>query len=155
MNATNATKAYAVVEIESGVHAADPHKLIAMLYQGALLAIANAKNAMLRKDIHDKGAAISKAIMIIGDGLQASLDKNVGGELAQNLDSLYAYMCTRLLQANVNNDPAALDEVARLLGELKGAWEAIRQTVVAAEANPAPQAVSSKQPALVYGRMRA
>jgi flagellar secretion chaperone FliS len=154
MNATTATKAYAAVEIESGVHAADPHKLIAMLYQGALLAIANARNAMLRKDTPAKGAAISKAILIIGDGLQASLDKNVGGELAQNLDALYSYMCNRLLAANASNDVAALDEVARLLGELKGAWDSIRQTVTAATAAPAPQtAVPNKQSALVYGRM--
>lgn len=154
MNAKTATQAYAAVEVESGVHAADPHKLVAMLYQGALLAIANAKNAMLRKDIPAKGAAISKAILIIGEGLQASLDKNVGGQLAQNLDALYGYMCTRLLQANANNDMAALDEVARLLGDLKGAWDSIRQTVMAAESKPAPQvAAPNKQPALVYGRM--
>ncbi|MBI4809573.1 MAG: flagellar export chaperone FliS [Nitrosomonadales bacterium] len=152
MNANTATKAYASVEIESGVHAADPHKLISMLFQGALLAIANARNGILHKDIPAKGAAISKAIMIIGEGLQASLDKNVGGELAQNLDALYSYMCTRLLVANVNDDVAALDEVAGLLNELKGAWDGIRQAV-SAPAAPAPQAVKSKQPALVYGRM--
>lgn len=152
MNATTATKAYAKIGIESGVLAADPHKLIAMLYQGALLAIANARNGILRKDIPAKGAAISKAIMIIGEGLQASLDKNVGGELAQNLDALYSYMCTRLLIANVNDDIAALDEVTHLLGELKGAWDGIRQKVTAP--TPAVQPVmTGKQPALVYGRM--
>lgn len=155
MNAATATQTYAAVEIESGVHAADPHKLIAMLYQGALLAITNAKNALLRKDVAAKGAAISKAIMIIGDGLQASLDKNVGGELAHNLDALYGYMNVRLLQANANNDVAALDEVAQLLGELKGAWDTIRPAVMASEQRPAPQTVASKQPALVYGRMQA
>ena len=155
MNATTATKAYAAVEIESGVHAADPHKLIAMLYQGAMLAIANAKNAMLRKDIPAKGAAISKAILIIGEGLQASLDKNVGGQLALNLDALYGYMCTRLLAANMNDDVAALDEVARLLGELQGAWDSIRSTVTGTASALAQQqaAMPNKQPALVYGRM--
>lgn len=154
MNAKTATKAYASVEIESGVHAADSHKLIAMLFQGALLAIANARNGIQRKDIAAKGAAISKAIMIIGEGLQASLDKNVGGELAQNLDALYSYMCTRLLIANVNDDIAALDEVSHLLSELKGAWDGIRQAVTATAAAPAQKsAPMSKQPALVYGRM--
>lgn len=126
MNATAASKAYAKVGVESGVVAADPHRLVSMLYQGALLAIANAKNGILRKDIPAKGAAISKAIAIIGEGLDASLDKKVGGELAQNLSSLYDYMCNRLLSANLNNDMAALDEVARLLNDLKGAWESIR-----------------------------
>lgn len=155
MNATTATKTYAKISVESGVAAADPHKLISMLYQGALLAIANAKNAILRKDIPGKGASISKAILIIDEGLKASLNKNVGGELAHNLDSLYDYMSSRLLTANVKNDMDALNEVAQLLNELNGAWESIRQPAVAT--TTAPQAaqdfVQKKQPALVYGRM--
>lgn len=134
MNAASAIKAYAKVEVESGVTVADPHKLISMLYQGALLAIANAKNAMLRKDIPAKGAAISKAIAIIDEGLNASLDKSVEGGLAQNLSALYGYMCTRLLTANLKNDIAALDEVARLLNDLKGAWDSIRPNAAAAAA---------------------
>lgn len=134
MNANTASKAYAKVGVESGVTAADPHKLISMLYQGALLAIANAKNGILRKDIPAKGAAISKAIAIIDEGLNASLDKKVGGDLAQNLSSLYEYMGRRLLTANLNNDMAALDEVARLLNDLKGAWDSIRQPAAASAA---------------------
>lgn len=126
MNATAAIRAYAKVGVESGVSAADPHKLIVMLYQGALLAIANAKNGILRKDVAAKSAAISKAIAIIDEGLNASVDKSVGGELAQNLSSLYEYMCMRLIAANLNNDMAALEEVACLLNDLKGAWDGIR-----------------------------
>ncbi|MFA7238593.1 MAG: flagellar export chaperone FliS [Sulfuricellaceae bacterium] len=141
MNATTASKAYAKVDVESGVLAADPHKLIAMLYQGALLAIATAKNGMMRKNIAAKGAAISKAISIIDDGLNASLDKKVGGEMAQNLSSLYDYMARRLLVANLNNDMGALDEVARLLNDLKGAWESIRPGAAAAAAAPAAEVV--------------
>jgi flagellar protein FliS len=153
MNATTGANAYAKTDIESGVLAADPHKLIAMLYQGALLAIANAKNSMLRKDIPAKCKYISHAMVIIDEGLKASLDKNVGGELALNLESLYDYMCSRLFIANVNNDIAALDEVARLLGEIKGAWDSIRQQSITQsnipQQNPIPM---NKQPALVYGR---
>ena len=151
MNASTAISAYHKVGVESAVTAADPHKLIAMLYQGALLAISNARNAILRKDVPAKGAAISKAIMIIDDGLNASLDKNVGGELAKNLGSLYEYMGNRLLSANLNNDIAALDEVTRLLSELKGAWDAIRPTgtapAVSAPQPPAAQAGQAAQPA--------
>ncbi|MDO8464981.1 MAG: flagellar export chaperone FliS [Gallionella sp.] len=127
MNATSAVKAYAKIGVESGVSAADPHKLISMLYQGALLAIANAKNGIINKDIPAKGSAISKAISIIEEGLNASLDKSVGGELVRNLSSLYEYMTMRLLTANLKNDMDALDEVARLLSDLKSAWESIRQ----------------------------
>ena len=67
MNASIATRAYSKIGVESGVAAADPHKLIAMLYQGALLAIANAKNGIMRHDVAAKGTAISKAIAIIDE----------------------------------------------------------------------------------------
>ncbi|MDO8989226.1 MAG: flagellar export chaperone FliS [Sideroxyarcus sp.] len=154
MNTAAAIKAYANTDLESSVLAADPHKLIALLYQGALLAIANARNAMLRKDIPAKGKAISHAMAIIDEGLKASLDKNVGGDLVHNLEALYDYMCARLLAANVNNDVEALDEVARLLGEIKGAWDSIRETALKQQMPVAPpQPVPmNKQPALVYGR---
>ena len=156
MNAATGIKAYAKTDLESGVLAADPHKLIALLYQGALLAIANAKNALLRKDIPAKCKAISHAMLIIDEGLKASLDKNVGGDLVHNLEALYDYMCSRLLIANLNNDVEALDEVARLLGDIKGAWDSIREIAVTQQTTAAPQppvsAPMNKQPALVYGR---
>lgn len=159
MNATAAINAYANVGLETSVAAADPHKLILLLYQGALLAISSARNQMLRKDIAAKGKYISQAIMIIEEGLKASLDKNAGGELAQNLSALYEYMSQRLLLANLKNDVAALDEVSRLLTELKGAWEAIRPqvTTIQAEAPFTPQPAEPVKPAkpaaLTYGRM--
>ncbi len=147
MNAIKAINAYNKVNVESGVTAADPHKLIAMLYQGALLAIANAKNGILRNDIPAKGKAISHAILIIDSGLNASLDKEVGGALALNLSALYDYMTRRLLTANMNNDMQALDEVAHLLGDLKGAWEEIRQPTAVPAAKSVPPAAH-----LVYAR---
>ena len=155
MNATTAIKAYTNVGLESGVTAADPHKLILLLYQGALLAISSAKNQMMRKEIEAKGKSISQAIMIIDSGLKASLDESVGGELAQNLSALYSYMSQRLLVANLKNDAGALDEVSRLLTELKGAWEEIRPKVAPANtsANTQPQAQPAKPAPLTYGRM--
>lgn len=147
MNTMTAIKTYNKVRVESGVAAADPHQLILMLFQGALLAIVNAKNGMLRKDIPAKGAAISQAILIIDDGLKASLNKDVGGELAHNLAALYDYMTNRLLTANLKNDEIALNEVARLLKDLKGAWESIRpETTSTSPASPTitrQQAVST------------
>jgi flagellar protein FliS len=129
MNTNTAINAYNKVDIESGVNAANPHKLILMLYQGALLAIISAKNQILREETAAKGTSISKAITIIDEGLKACLDKNAGGELAQNLSSLYDYMNQRLLIANLKNDTDILDEVSQLLSELKGAWENIRSGI--------------------------
>lgn len=136
MYSKTAINAYTNVGIDSGVTSADPHKLIALLFQGALLAIANAKNGILRQNIPAKGKAISHAILIINNGLNLSLDKEVGGDLALNLSALYEYMSTRLVVANLNNDMAILDEVSGLLVDLKGAWDSIR-----------PQAAMSAPPA--------
>src|ERR1019366_2837701 len=141
MNMNSAVKAYSNIAIESKAHSSDPHKLILMLYQGALLSIASAKNQMMRNEIAAKGKSISQAISIINDGLKASLDLSVGGELALNLSDLYTYMIQRLLQANMKNDTAILDEVSTLLLELRGAWESIRQPA----ARPQPQ-VNAPQP---------
>jgi len=120
--------AYAKVGMETGVLAASPHKLIVMLFDGALTAIGAALTSMRSGNIGDKGKSISKAIMIIDSGLRASLDKKAGGEIAESLDALYEYMSARLLQANLKNEPDILEEVQRLLTELRDAWNAIADT---------------------------
>jgi flagellar secretion chaperone FliS len=106
------------------VETATPHRLIQMLMEGAHDRIAAARGNMERGAIAEKGMQISWAISII-DGLRVSLDKSVGGEVAQNLDDLYQYMTRRLAEANLKNEPSYLDEVAGLLRQIKGAWEAI------------------------------
>lgn len=125
MNTSTAVKAYAKVGIESAVLGASPHRLISLLFEGALSEVARAKKGIARKEIAVKGEAISRAISIIGEGLNASLDKKAGGELAQNLSALYDYLVLRLLAANLTNDVAILDEVAGLLTELKAGWDGI------------------------------
>jgi flagellar protein FliS len=153
MNMSSAVKAYSNIAIESKAHSSDPHKLILMLYQGALLSIASAKNQMLRKEVSAKGKSISQAISIINDGLKASLDLNVGGELAVNLSDLYTYMIQRLLVANMKNDTVILDEVSGLLLELRGAWESIRQAEPRPQVNTSAPHQPAEKATLVYGRM--
>jgi flagellar protein FliS len=117
--------AYANVGVETGVMAASPHKLIVMLFDGAVAAVGSALVHMQAGSIPEKGKAISKAIQIIENGLRASLDRKAGGQIGENLDALYEYMQHRLLLANLQNDPAILEEVQRLLNELREAWNAI------------------------------
>jgi flagellar protein FliS len=116
---------YAKVSIETGVLAASPVRLIVMLYDGAITACHSAIGSMQRKEIEQKGAMLSRAIMIIESGLRLSLDKKAGGEIAESLDALYIYMSGRLASANVRNQPEQVQEVIKLLLDLKGAWEAI------------------------------
>lgn len=124
-------QAYAKVSLDTGVAAADPHRLILMLFEGARVAIVNARAGMQRGDVPGKGIAISKAISIIDEGLKASLDLRAGGALAGQLQGLYEYMVRRLFVANAENSVEALDEVGKLLGELHEAWSAIAPREVA------------------------
>ncbi|MBP9227165.1 MAG: flagellar export chaperone FliS [Sulfuritalea sp.] len=133
----SAAQSYAKVGVETGVAAADSHRLILMLFDGALLAVAKAGSAMEQKRIAEKGQIISHAIDIIANGLKASLNFAAGDELANRLAALYDYMCNRLLYANLKNDAAALNEVGRLLAELRSAWVEIAQDPAVASASKA------------------
>lgn len=120
--AQRALNAYAKVGIQSGIEVADPHRLILMLFEGALIAVSDARRHLAGKQIAARGMAVSKAIMIIENGLKASLDMSSGGDLSQHLAGLYDYMCSRLLSANLHASDTPLEEVYRLLGDLKDAW---------------------------------
>jgi flagellar protein FliS len=129
--ATNATlqraaRAYGQVGITSGVDTADPHKLILMLFDGALEAVNRARMHLAAGQVAAKAQAISQAVLIVEQGLNASLDRQSGGPLAQTLTDLYDYIARRLLIANAGNDPDGFDEASRLLGELRSAWVAMR-----------------------------
>lgn len=132
---SNPASAYAQVGVETGVSAASPHKLILMLFDGAIMALGSATRHMGEGNIPAKGMDISKAIEIISNGLRVSLDLEAGGELAERLFALYDYMTIRLLHANLHNDLAAIDEVSRLLGELRSAWEEIAVDPAVVSAN--------------------
>jgi len=119
------TAAYHRVNVETGVTAADPHRLIAMLYDGAIDAVAAARGALQRGDIATKGAAISKAVRIVEEGLRGGLNTNAGGQLADNLGQLYIYIIGRLTHANLHNDDSALRECIELLTPLRDAWKMI------------------------------
>ena len=120
--------AYQKIGVETGVLAASPHKLIAMLYEGAVKAIDQASVHMAAGDIEKKGESIAKAVQIILVGLRASLNREAGGELADNLYELYDYMARRLFEANVKNNQEMLSEVRDLLESIKGAWDEIGAT---------------------------
>lgn len=123
-----AAQSYSSMKVQTSVEDASPHRLIQMLFEGALERIAQAKGAMVRNQIARKGELVGKALAIVG-GLQGSLNDKEGGELAIKLDGLYDYIMRRLSKANYDNDPEILDECGRLLGELKAGWDAIADEV--------------------------
>jgi flagellar protein FliS len=124
MNAMTAMRQYQSVNNQAQAIEADPHRLIQMLIEGGLTRLAQARGAMERNQTALKGELVGKAIAIIG-GLRQGLNVEQGGELAVNLDRLYEYMTTRLMEANLKNDPVILEEVSGLLREVKNGWDAI------------------------------
>lgn len=152
----NALNVYGRTSIDAEVESASPHKLICLLFEGALKAIQLAKVHMLNRAIEQKGASISKAIAIIEEGLRGSLEHDgEAAQLAENLDALYDYLGTRLLTANLKNDTAILDEVYGILLQIKTAWDAIEKpvTVDLAPANDAAAALKAQRMPLSYGRV--
>ncbi|MDT7525735.1 MAG: flagellar export chaperone FliS [Pseudidiomarina maritima] len=121
--------AYGRVGIESHVLSASPHKLISLLFDGAIQAIKGAKAHIAQKNIAAKAQSISKALDIVNQGLLAAVDKEQGGDLAERLEALYTYVAELLLKANLHNDVAKLDEAAALLEQIGSAWKEIQPQI--------------------------
>ena len=129
---TRSASVYKRVAVETGVQAADSHRLVGLLFDGLLQAVAAARGAMERGDLVAKGEQIGKAVRIIEEGLKPGLDKQDGGDLAQNLEGLYGYCTMRLALANARNDESIVEEVGRLMAEIASAWKDIKSDTPAA-----------------------
>ena len=101
-------------------------KILLMLYEGAVRFLKFARMGIEEKSAKIRGENISKIMGILTE-LDCALDREGGGELVENLSGLYRYMMDRLTHANVENDTEALNEVERLLTELKDGFEGALQ----------------------------
>lgn len=124
MNTQVALASYSKVNYGANVEIASPHRLIDMLFEGALERIIQAKGAMQYGNVEMKGKKVNDAVRIVG-GLRENLNKESGGDIAENLDALYVYIQSILAKAHMNNDEKLLDEAGNLLGELRLAWKQI------------------------------
>ena len=128
MNHRSALQQYNQVRAHVQTEGASPHRLIQILMDGAIEKINVAKGLIERRDVPEKVRNINWALSMI-DGLRQSLDIEKGGEIANNLESLYDYMQRRLIVANAENDPSILDEVVSLMLEIKSAWDAVPENI--------------------------
>jgi flagellar secretion chaperone FliS len=124
-NYLSAIGKYKKVDMHSAVLSASPHRLVQLLFDGAIARVAEAKGHTERGDMPRKVASISACVNIV-NGLRGSLNMEKGGEIAIHLDQLYDYIARRLIAANRRNDLAALAEVQQLLHDLRKGWEGIR-----------------------------
>jgi flagellar protein FliS len=123
--------------VVTGVATADNVQLIQMLFDGLTESLATAKGHIQNNAIEEKSKALSRAGRIVV-GLQGALDFERGGELAQNLNELYAYVTRRLFHVNAYNDLTVLDEVQSLIKDIAEAWKTL------------PSLLGQTQPAMRY-----
>lgn len=107
---------------ETQITTTDPGTVLLLLYQGAIDALNRAAGFMAVGNMADKGKQILKANDIINQFI-ASLDFEVGGELAHNLEGLYRFMLEQILFANAHNEAKPLTTVVSLLTTLKSGWD--------------------------------
>lgn len=111
---------------EVNVTARSPLELVVLLYDGALTAIEQARDALAQRDLVAKRKAMTKAFAIVGH-LQSTLNMEEGREVAEQLDRLYVFVTDRLVEFNTQGRREALDEAARVMTTLRDAWAAIAQ----------------------------
>jgi flagellar secretion chaperone FliS len=100
----------------------DKGAILLVLYNAAIELLEEAKSAIERGDVVEKGRHLSQTHAIVSE-LLACLDFDVGGNLAESLRDLYVFMLEQLARANMNNDANSLDVVISLLRTLYGGWE--------------------------------
>jgi flagellar protein FliS len=116
--------AYQKENVKSRLASANSYTIIQMLMQGAMERLARGKGCIERKDLEGKAENLSKASSIIL-ALSECLDYLEGMEVIKNLESLYLYMNDRITDASIQKSVEPIEEVMKLLAEIKGAWDTI------------------------------
>lgn len=119
-----AQASYQNVDLSTRVEGASPHQLIALLFEEALNALDALSAAAVRRDFARVASAQARALSIVG-GLQASLDIERGGELAENLAAVYREASRLILAAGKANEPMFAQQARTMLAEIASAWTAI------------------------------
>ncbi len=107
---------------QSQIQTASPEKILIMLYDGAIQFLNKALKAIEENNIQECHNNIVAAQNIISEFMN-TLNFDIGGDVAKNLYSLYEYLHYRLVQGNINKDPAMVKEVLQHLKDLKQTWE--------------------------------
>ncbi|WP_432735640.1 flagellar export chaperone FliS [Maridesulfovibrio sp. FT414] len=127
--------------LSTQIHTTSKGELLIMLYDAAIKFMKQAKIKIEERDYAAKGILISKAIEVISE-LTSSLNKEKGGELAENLSQLYLFCNTQLLQANLKMDTKKLDDVIKIIDGIASAYREIIPTVEAQAAVPLESAAT-------------
>lgn len=109
---------------ETSINTSSPMVLVTMLYQGAIRFLRQAANDIESQDLASKGQSIDRAVAIV-QHLQSTLDMKNGREISKDLDRLYTYSLSRILEGSLKLEKKPIEEVIQLLSTLLSAWEGI------------------------------
>ena len=115
-----AHRTYAANQRETSVSSAKPVELVAMVYQRLLDHLQTGKAQMAAGE--DSSESFTKAIDLITTGLESCLDKEKGGEIAQNLAFMYDWGCKEIIRARLRRDPEMIQGVINAFVPLAEAW---------------------------------
>ena len=124
MNALAALSQYGKIKDDTQTMYASPHQLMLMLFDGALEAMSLTIAAIQNKNFELRSKQNTRSIAII-NGMRECLDMEAGGELADNLYSLYQYMAQELFRASFKNDAETIRNIQTMLKDIRGSWEKI------------------------------
>ena len=131
---------------EVAIKTANPVQLVVILYDAAIQSLQEAVQHLKRNDISSRARSLNKTVAVITE-LQASLNFDVGGNIAGSLDRLYTYMKQRIFRANVDQTAEPLEEVITLLGDLRSAWGEVASQSSGVAANAPASSAESSEPA--------
>ena len=117
---TRSHRAYAATQRETSVSSAKPVELVAMVYQRLLDHLQTGMIQMAEGA--DSSEALTKAIDLITTGLESCLDKEKGGEIAQNLAFIYDWAGKEIIRARLRRDPEMIQGVINAFVPLAEAW---------------------------------
>ena len=117
---TRSHRAYATTQRETSVSSAKPAELVAMVYQRLLDHLHTGKIQMVEGA--DSSESLSKAIDLITTGLESCLDKEKGGEIAQNLAFIYDWAGKEIIRSRLRRDPEMIQGVINAFVPLAEAW---------------------------------
>ena len=116
------TNSYSENYLKNQIESASREQLLIMFYDGAIRFINRAEVALNNEEFDQKSYCINKASAIIAE-LSATLDHDIGGQIAADLEALYDFMSRELIKANITNDPSHLKTVRDLLSDLGETWK--------------------------------
>ena len=124
MNAIAALAQYGQIKNDTQTTYASPHQLMLMLFDGAIESMSFTIGAIQNNNFELRSKQNSRSITII-NGMRECLDMETGGELADNLYSLYQYMTKELFKASFKNDVDTIKNIQTMLKDIRGSWEKI------------------------------